>query len=94
MPELLGELHAAYGRTGLISRVTTDAGNTSLKVATQIHDEYRWDYFLQIKSGHRELYDEAVRALGDKTAPQADASLVDHQNGQVVTYRLWQHDLR
>jgi len=93
MPELLGELHAAYGRTGIISRVTTDAGNTSLKVATQIHDKYRWDYFLQIKSGHGELYDEAVRALGVKTARQADASLVDHQNGQVVTYRLWQHDL-
>ena len=92
MPELLAELHAAYGRTGLISRVTTDAGHTSLKVATQIHDDYRWDYFLQIKSGHRELYDEAVRALGDKTAPQADASIVDHPNGQVVTYRLWQHD--
>jgi hypothetical protein len=93
MPELLGELHAAYGRTGLIQMVTTDAGNTSVKVATQIRDRHRWDYFLQIKSEHGELYLEAVRALGSKTARQADASLVDHQNGEVVTYRLWQHDL-
>lgn len=93
MPELLAELHTAYGRTGLIKRVTTDAGNTSLKVATQIHDKYRWDYFLQIKSGHGGLYDEAVRVLGNKTARQANARVVDHQNGKVVTYRLWQHDL-
>jgi len=93
MPELLDELHAAYGRTGLIQMVTTDAGNTSLKVATLIVKTHGWDYFLQIKSGHGELYTEAFRALGSKTARQANETLVDQQNGKVITYRLWQHDL-
>lgn len=92
MPELLREVHAAYGRTGLISMVTTDAGNTSLGVATQIRG-YGWDYFLQIKSGQGDLYSEATRALGSKTEQQADATQVDKQNGKVVSYRVWQHDL-
>lgn len=92
MPELLEEVRAGYGRSSLITMVTTDAGNTSLKVAGLILG-HGWDYFLQIKSGQGELYAEAERALGSKTAQQADETLVDHQNGKVVTYRLWQHDL-
>ena len=31
MPELLDEVRTGYGRTALITMVTTDAGNTSLK---------------------------------------------------------------
>ena len=92
MPELLRELHTAYGRTGLISMLTTDAGNTSLAVATQIRD-YHWDYFMQIKSGQGDLYREAARALNSETTPQPDAALVDQQNGKVVSSRAWQHDL-
>jgi len=92
MAELLEEVHTGYGRTALITMVTTDAGNTSLKVAGLIVG-HRWDYFLQIKSGHGDLYTEAVRALGSKTEQTADFSQVDQQNGKVISYHLWQHDL-
>jgi hypothetical protein len=92
MPELLQELHAAYGRGRLFRMVTTDAGNTSLKAATQLVG-YGWDYFCQIKSEHQELYAEARRVLGRKSAEEADWSESDQQNGKLVTYRVWCHDL-
>lgn len=92
MPELLDELHAGYGRSVLITMVTTDAGNTSLKVAGLILF-HGWDYFLQIKSEHGDLYTEATAALGSLPNEEAHWSDVDIQNGEVVTYRVWQHDL-
>lgn len=92
MPKLLAELHGAYGRTALITMVTTDAGNTSLKVAGLIVGSH-WDYFLQIKSEHGDLYEEAVAALGSLAEDQAGWTDVDTQNGKVVTSHLWQHDL-
>jgi len=92
MPELLKELHAGYGRTGIITMVTTDAGNTSLKGAGLILGN-RWDYFLQIKSEHGDLYAEAERALGSLPPEDADWTEADQQNGEVVSYHLWQYDL-
>lgn len=92
MPELLPEIDQAYGRTNLITMITTDAGNTSLKVAGLIL-AYLWDYFLQIKSEHGALYEEAVTALDSMVDDQADWSNVDMQNGKIVSYHLWQHDL-
>jgi hypothetical protein len=92
MPQLLEQLHAAYCRTRLFSMVTTDAGNTSWKVAGLIRS-YHWDYFLQIKSGHGDLYAEAVRALQRQPAVQAERTVADQQNGQAVTYRVWRYDL-
>ena len=92
MPALLDELKAAYGRTRLFDLVTTDAGNTSLGVAGQIV-EYGWNYFAQIKSGQGDLFEEACRALGHLSASHADADYVDMQNGQVIEYHVWRHDL-
>jgi len=92
MPELLDEIHTGYGRTALITMVTTDAGNTSLKVAGLIIGR-DWDYFLQIKSEHGDLYTEAVAALEPLSPQQAGWTSSDTQNGKVVTYRVWQHDL-
>ena len=92
MPELLEEVRAGYGRSSLITMVTTDAGNTSLEVAGLILGN-RWDYFLQIKSGQGDLYTEAVRALGSQTEAAADFSRADQQNGKIISYHLWQHDL-
>ena len=92
MPELLDEVRAGYGRSSLITMVTTDAGNTSLEVAGLILG-HRWDYFLQIKSGQGDLYTEAVRALGSQTEAAADFSRADQQNGKIISYHLWQHDL-
>jgi len=92
MPELLAELHGAYGRSSLVTMVTTDAGNTSLAVANLMTQQH-WDYFLQIKSGHGDLYAEAESALGARSEPDADWTEVDQQNGKIVTYHLWQHDL-
>lgn len=92
MPELLKELHATYARTGIIGMLTTDAGNTSLGVASQIKG-YAWDYFCQIKSEHGEIWTEALRVLGRKQDNEADCTAADKQNGKLVTYHLWQHDL-
>ena len=92
MPELLEELHAAYGRTKLFRMITADAGNTSLKVAGLIKG-YGWDYFMQIKSGQGELYKEAVRTLGAQSSSTAERSASDQQNGKTITYRVWRYDL-
>jgi len=92
MPALLDELKAAYGRTRLFNLLTTDAGNTSLGVATKIVD-LSWNYFAQIKSVQGAIFEEAERALGNRPTADADASYVDTQNGQVVEYHAWQHDL-
>ena len=91
MPALLKELRAAYGRTGLVEMLTTDAGNTSLGVATAIVDDLGWDYFCQIKSDNGEVYREADRALGRRRKPAFEYA--DKQNGNAVTYRVWCHDL-
>jgi predicted transposase YbfD/YdcC len=92
MPQLLEELKAAYGRTGLIRMVTTDAGNISLKVAGQIKG-YGWDYFSQIKSEHGDLYVEATRVLGAQMEEEATCSETDTHSGDIVIYHLWQYDL-
>jgi len=92
MPELLEELHTGYTRSSLITMVTTDAGNTSLKVAGLIL-KHRWDYFLQIKSEHGDLYTEAVAALASLSDERAGWTCGDTHNGKVVTYRVWQYDL-
>ena len=92
MPALLDEVKGAYGRTKLFELFTTDAGNTSLRAATQIVD-FGCSYFLQIKSVHGELHAEAVSVLSQRRKARAHASYTDTQNGQVVTYHLWRYDL-
>jgi len=92
MPALLDELKASYGRTRLFELVTTDAGNTSLDVAGQIVSQ-GCHYFAQIKSGQGALHTEAVRVLRHRRKARAKASFSDMQNGQIVTYHCWCHDL-
>jgi len=92
MPELLEELHDAYSRTNLFELITTDAGNTSCKVAGLIKG-YGWDYFLQFKSGHGDLYAEAIRALGSLSTEDAEHSAADQQNGKTISYDVWRYDL-
>ena len=91
MPALLKELRAAYGRTGLVEMLTTDAGNTSLGVATFFVGELHWEYFFQFKSEIGELFRVAERALGRRRV--AAFEYADNQNGYTVTYRVWCHDL-
>ena len=93
MPSLLAQLHAAYGRTNLVEMLTTDAGNTSLAVATTIVDQLHWHYFLQFKGEHGELYEEASRVLGHRSEDRADFGYADTQNGSTVTYHVWCYDL-
>lgn len=93
MPALLKELRVAYGRTGIIAMLTTDAGNTSLGTATMIVEKLSWDYFSQIKCEHGELHKEAVRLLGLRRESTADDTYVDPQNGYVATYHVWCADL-
>ena len=91
MPALLTELKKAYGRTRLWKWITTDAGNTSLKTAAMTL-EIGCEYFGQLKGDH-DLHREAVRALETCTENEAAANYADKQNGNVVTYHVWQHDL-
>jgi hypothetical protein len=92
MPELLDDLKAHYGRSRLIGRITTDAGNTSLAAMSKVV-KHGWHYFAQIKSEHGELYAEAARLLGDRRRQRSHANYGDTQNGKVVTYHLWRYDL-
>jgi predicted transposase YbfD/YdcC len=92
MPALLSELGGAYRRTRLFELVTTDAGNTSVKVAKQLR-QMRCHYCCQIKSIHGDLHTEAVRALGRRSKAQARAHYTDTQNGEVVRYYLWRVEL-
>lgn len=92
MPALLDELKAAYGRTGLITRLTTDAGNTSAGVMGRIVS-HGWHYFGQIKSEHGGIYAEARRVLARQTIQSAQASYSDSQNGKTVNYYAWCYDL-
>ena len=92
VPDLLLELHHAYGKTQLFDVITTDAGNTSLGTA-QMTVDYGRHYFAQLKSEHGSLYQEAVRELGERADQVADATYADQQNGRTVTYTAWQYDL-
>jgi hypothetical protein len=92
MAGLVQQLRQVYGRSALFEMVTTDAGNTSCAAAGCIVAA-GWDYFAQIKAGHGALYDEAHRVLSRRGAARAHASCADKQNGLLVTYQLWRHDL-
>jgi hypothetical protein len=93
MPALLKDLHQVYGRCGLIEMLTTDAGNTSLKTATQTVERLRLDYFAQMKVEHGDVYAEAVRVLGSRATKQSDLYYTDTRNGKVATYHIWHEDL-
>jgi predicted transposase YbfD/YdcC len=92
MPQLLDELDAGYGRCGLFSMITTDAGNTSIKAANKAI-ELKLHYFMQIKCEHGQLYNEATRILESQSERHCDYSETDSQNGDKVIYRIWHHDL-
>ena len=92
MPDLLHTLHEAYGHTALFQRVTMDAGNTSLTVASQIVG-YGWYYFGQIKANNGDPHAEAQRVLGQLSYAQAETTYGDQQNGKVITYYVWRRDL-
>jgi hypothetical protein len=92
MAELLGQLKAHYGRSCLIGRITTDAGNTSL-AAMRKAIEHGWHYFAQIKSEHGDLYAEAEQRQSDRRRQRSHASYSDTQNGKLVTYHVWRYDL-
>jgi len=83
----IDELLHVYGRTGMIRRVTTDAGNTSLRMATKLHAA-DIAYFLAIKSPQGDIYAEAVRLLGsDERRP--DYSVSEERSGRTVAYDVW-----
>jgi hypothetical protein len=92
IPELIDDILRVYGKTKLVEMFTTDAGNSSLKVATKLV-ERDYDYFMQLKSEHGNLHDEAIRVLGVRNESEADASYTDKQQGCVVTYHGFIYDL-
>lgn len=92
MCDLLDELKAAYGRTRIFGRTTTDSGNTSLAAMSRVID-HGWHYFAQMKSELGDIHAEAKRLLGKRRWQRAHATYGDAQNGKTVTYHLWRYDL-
>lgn len=92
MPDLIDDVLHVYGRTKLVKMFTTDAGNTSLKVAKTLVDR-GYAYFMQFKAEHKNLYTEATRVLGRRDETQADATYSDKQQGCIVTYHAYVYDL-
>jgi predicted transposase YbfD/YdcC/membrane-bound inhibitor of C-type lysozyme len=93
LPGTLKELHEAYGRTQLIQMLTMDAGNTSLVTATNIVEDFHWDYFSQLKSAHGAIYDKAVHVLDTQGIEASEATYTEKQQGSLVTYHVWRYDL-
>lgn len=92
MPALIDDVLCVYGRTKLVEMFTTDAGNTSLKVATKLVDR-GYAYFMQFKAEHGNLHKEAFRALGRLDETKADATYTDKQQGCIVIYHAFVYDL-
>jgi len=92
MPDLIDDILCVYGKTKLVEMFTTDAGNTSLKVATKLIDK-DYAYFMQFKAEHGNLYNEAIRVLGGRNEGEANATYADTQQGCVVTYHGFVYDL-
>ena len=92
MPELIDETLGIYGRSKMVEMFTTDAGNTSLQVATKIVVQ-GYAYFMQFKAEHGNLHKEALRVLGLRCEAEADATYSDKQQGCVVTYHAFVYDL-
>ena len=58
MPDLIDETLRIYGRSKMVEMFTTDAGNTSLKVAKKLIKK-GYAYFMQFKAEHGNLEKEA-----------------------------------
>lgn len=76
MPDLIDEVLRIYQRVKMVQMFTTDAGNTSLKVAQKLV-ERGYAYFMQFKAEHGNLYQEAYRVLGRLDETEADETYSD-----------------
>ena len=92
MPDLIDEVLRVYGKTKLVEMFTTDAGNTSLGVATKLVGR-GYAYFMQFKAEHGNLEKEAYRVLGRLDETEADETYTDKQQGKIVTYHAFVYDL-
>jgi len=81
------ELLRTYGRTGLVQMLTTDAGNTTLEMATEL-DSHGVHYFLALKGNQPELHNEAKRLLDDP-ARKPDFSTSEVRGGRTVAYEVF-----
>jgi len=86
-------LIVAYRRTDLFEVITADAGNTSLKHASLIHD-YDLGYVLAIVEPSGEIHREALRLLADLDPGQAEVSETRREKGARVTRRLFRVTIR
>lgn len=82
-----------YRRTDLFEVLAADAGNCSLEHATLIH-EANLGYVLAIKQPAGDLYQEALRQLGDLRADQAEHCETRHERGARVTVRIWRASIQ
>jgi predicted transposase YbfD/YdcC len=87
------QLLSDYAHTDLIEAFMVDAGNASLEHADLIHGAER-GYIFTIKQPAGDLYDEAVRLLGELPPEQAEATRTTREKGARVTVRLWRTSLR
>ena len=88
----LRALFQAYGRTGMIERVTLDAGNATEDVAALLQRR-KVAYLMAVKSSQGALHSLAVDILGSVPGNQADFRMVVEERGKTICYTVWTHRL-
>ena len=79
----------AYGRTGLVERITLDAGNATPKVAEKLTG-CGVDYFMALKTGQGALYRHAKDLLEARLGRSAGHRVVVQERGKMICYTVWQ----
>jgi hypothetical protein len=82
----------AYKRTGLVERITLDAGNATPKVAGQLTGR-DVEYFMALKTGQGALYRRAKALLEELPGRSAHHRLVVEERGKMICYTVWQAEL-
>ena len=88
--EMVDGLHTAYGRSGMIGIIDTDAGLTSLANADYV-DELGYGYIFGLKGNQPELFAEAKALLLpmiEAREPEAETPW-ERRSGKQIRRRLW-----
>lgn len=92
-PLMVNGLHEAYGRSGMIGIIDSDAGLTSKKNADHV-DGLGYAYIFGLKGNQPELYTEAQALLIEQTET-AEPEIVspwELRNGEWIRRSLWRTD--
>jgi len=92
-PGIVNGLHEAYGRSGMIGIIDTDAGLTSLANADHVN-RLGYGYIFGLKGNQPELYAEAQALLIPKAETEDPEFETPRElrNGKWIRRRLWRTD--